>query len=483
MSWTLQTPPKSDGTLGVLPLPDHGVAHIVVTSGDTAPILVQELQQVHTELGRISQYTQYCAASCCICSLVLTLSAIGSWGAKLESASCLLTIIPSHDPAPAASNDPRTTGYGLQPRADERSEAIFLRHGDLISSSDPYISLTCRFAPEVQVTSSAADQVIGEPIEPTDGVAETPEEETEDEDPDTTITTVKATQGKSQQQPQATPQLSAQRSVVVQETPTVARVNSADNLPSALEGDGELKLNQSEPVENTPVASPEPTNHIDAEPFSTARTGQSHEVENVKKTDDGKSSLITQRKPSVDLSSHTVDAISGNTSLIRRHPEVRISKKRPTTAADEDGSEAAPVGRVGKRARRTSPIIPSEDTQDSREETIAVDASRVRKKKTSEEPPAPKSRKKRVDEVKDFKEVAEASPPRSQRGSQRSNTATSEPYDGDAPRVAISNSSLTETSQAVKFLKKQGGAFVESVKEDFNVLWQAPTYPLLSNKF
>jgi hypothetical protein len=30
---------------------------------------------------------------------------------------------------------------------------------------------------------------------------------------------------------------------------------------------------------------------------------------------------------------------------------------------------------------------------------------------------------------------------------------------------------LTETSQAVKFLKKQGGSFVESVKEEFNVLW------------
>jgi hypothetical protein len=53
MSWTLETP-QSDGTLGILPLPNDGVAHIVVISGDTAPILVQELQQVHTELGRIS---------------------------------------------------------------------------------------------------------------------------------------------------------------------------------------------------------------------------------------------------------------------------------------------------------------------------------------------------------------------------------------------------------------------------------------------
>jgi hypothetical protein len=53
MSWTLETP-QSDGTLDILSLPNDGVAHIVVMSGDTAPILVQELQQVHTELGRIS---------------------------------------------------------------------------------------------------------------------------------------------------------------------------------------------------------------------------------------------------------------------------------------------------------------------------------------------------------------------------------------------------------------------------------------------
>jgi hypothetical protein len=53
MSWALQIP-QSDGSLRVLSLPTDGVAHIVVISDDAAPTLVQELNDVHTELGRIS---------------------------------------------------------------------------------------------------------------------------------------------------------------------------------------------------------------------------------------------------------------------------------------------------------------------------------------------------------------------------------------------------------------------------------------------
>jgi hypothetical protein len=419
--------------------------------------------------------------------------AVGPWGAKLEAADRSLSILPGHANSPAAANDPCTTGYVLQPRAGERLEAVFLRHGDLISSLDPAISLTCTFAPKVQVTSSAADHVIGEPIDITDGVAETPEEETEDEDPDTTVTNVKATQGKSQQ-PRATPQLSAQRSLVVQETPTIARITGAEEYPTAF--DGEMEVDHSEPVENTPTGSPRPANHADAEPYSTTRTEQSQEGvledgkneddrnENDGNTDNGNLRPTLQPKPAVsvgaiDVFSNAVEAHSGDTFLKRRHPEVRISNKRPSPATDE--KEAERVGRSGKRAKRTAPIIPSDqDIQDSREETIAVDTSRGRKKKTSEvegqeqakEASAFKSRKKRVEEVMKIEDVAEVTPPRSQRGPQRSDTAaTAEPYDGATPRVAISNSSLTETSQAVKFLKKQGGSFVESVKEEFNVLW------------
>lgn len=60
---------------------------------------------------------------------------------------------------------------------------------------------------------------------------------------------------------------------------------------------------------------------------------------------------------------------------------------------------------------------------------------------------------------------------RSQRNSQRSNTAAADSYHGPSPRVAVSNSGITRDTQAAKFLRKHGGVLIDSIKEQFNILW------------
>ncbi|KAJ4370207.1 hypothetical protein N0V86_008944 [Didymella sp. IMI 355093] len=67
--------------------------------------------------------------------------------------------------------------------------------------------------------------------------------------------------------------------------------------------------------------------------------------------------------------------------------------------------------------------------------------------------------------------VSEATPTKSSRSSQRSATATTiAAYEGPAPRVATSNSTIKEDSSTVKFLRKQGGALVKNVEDKCNVL-------------
>jgi hypothetical protein len=121
----------------------------------------------------------------------------------------------------------------------------------MISSSKTTASLTCKWEPasEVQVNSSAtgiSNKVLANGA---NGAPETPEEETEDEqDLDQPLTTVKATQSKSQQ-PRATPQLSNQRSIVIQETPTAARVAGVTNYS----GNSEMEVDPPQLPEDTPT--------------------------------------------------------------------------------------------------------------------------------------------------------------------------------------------------------------------------------------
>jgi hypothetical protein len=395
--------------------------------------------------------------------LQLTRVAVGPWGAKLEAINNPLAILSGqiHAGILSAATDPRLEKYQLQPRLGEHSEVLLLRHGDVISSSNFPTSLTCMWeaAPKVLVNSSAAEAGVQGRANGLVGVIETPpDEETEDEDFDHTTTAVKATQSKSQQ-PQATPRLSNQRSIVIQETPTAARTKDATEYSANLETEVDH-----EPLENSPILAS--INQVDAEAYSTAHTGHSQNITaNLAETTEAQGlsdSLDVNASALIHTPVRAIDDQLEELPQKNRRPKVMISRKRPSPALDEPDSETEPVGRSSKRAKRNVPS--DDDTQDIRLSNIVVDTS-------SANVPATKSRK-RKSVVKDLDDVTEATPPRSQRSSQRSDTVpTTELYSGDIPRIATSNSSITDKSQAVKFLKKQGGSLVDSVKDPFNVLW------------
>ncbi|KAH7068288.1 hypothetical protein BKA63DRAFT_111543 [Paraphoma chrysanthemicola] len=421
MTWTLQVPGGDGSASNTRDLPKDGTAHIVILRGTQTLAVVHELKPVvHTELGRITT---------------------GVFGAKLEAIEHSLIIKPGH-----GTNEPQVTAYEVLPRVDGRSEIIILRNGDAINSTAAIGCLKCSWTSEIQVNSSAAD-AMPKPTSISDGVAETtPEEDTEDEDLDNTITAMNTAHPRTYYQ--GTPQLSNQRSVVVQETPTAARTNDVGNYGEGMNGDETL-------------SAPELTLQTnDAEHYSTARTATSpdKQTHNEHLPDER-----TDPTTVVEFEGGTVDSVATTDSVIGgksddapqtlRHPRVLISRKHPSPAVEEQEAEIQ-IDR--KRARRT---IPSDtDTQDSRASNIIVSTSPVtvpakgRKRKSVAAEPA-----------------NEATPSRSQR-SPTTPAATSDEYDGALPCVATSSSSLTDKSQAVKFLKKQGGSLVSSVKEEFNVL-------------
>jgi hypothetical protein len=322
---------------------------------------------------------------------------------------------------------------------------MILRHGDIIKSGQAMGNLTCTWtASEVQVNSSAA--VVEPKVADTfDGVAETsPEEDTEDEDLDNTITA---------EQHQGTPQLSNQRSVIIQETPTTARMHGGMESLTMPVG---IDL---QPAEAS--RSPEADHVAGIEPFSTAQTGQSqngiHEQTSAAMVTDQEGFNGENISNMVEFSDSVIGGPSEDTPQKSRHPKVLISRKRPSPGVEQEPE--ASVNR--KRAKRNAPS--DDDTQDSRLSNIIVNTSPVA---------ALTKGRKRKSTIAEVEEAKEATPSRSQRSSQRSVTATTaEVYDGDMPRVATSSSSLTDKSQAVKFLKKQGGSFITSVREEFNVLW------------
>jgi hypothetical protein len=284
-------------------------------------------------------------------------------------------------PGQAHVNGSSTAKFKLQPQDGERSEAIFLRHGDQIHISSSASYLTCQWTDsQIQVNSSAAA-----------GVTVTPEEETEDEGDNPEQPPINGVKS----QIRATPQLSNQRSAtIVQETPTAARV--VENVPDSHE-----------------------TTLLESEAFSTARTGESQD----------------QMQSQLPLNTRT--------SSPRVKIPSRSAKKRTLSLADEaeaSNSKIEPLSGPTKRAKTSD-----SDTEDSRLSNV------------------------------DVAKPKQPAPPRSQRNSQRSASATAtttvNDYNDSAPRVACSNSTITKASQAVKFLKKQGGVYVENLADGFDVLW------------
>jgi hypothetical protein len=345
--------------------------------------------------------------------------------------------------------------YQLDSRADGRSEIMLLRPGDVISSSKATTAITCTWKPtsEVQVNSSAVEAGVKARASET-------AEETEDEESDNALTAVKATQSKSQQ-PRPTPQLSEQRSVVIQETPTAARFNGVADYPAFTD----IQNGHTERLEVTPT--PEIANQLGAESYSTARTGQSQSRTAISSGENDSHGLQQHEEQEEEAAmpvppTLSTDGLSVETPQRKNHPRVMITKKRPTPAMDEEEADSEITNHSSKRAKVS---VPSDnDTQDSRLSNIVVDYSPATV--------SAKKGKKRKSVAKDAENIEEATPLRSQRSSQRSASAASaEPYSGDTPCIATSNSTLSDKSQGVKFLKKQGGSLVDSVKDPFNILW------------
>ncbi|KAH8640567.1 hypothetical protein IG631_03508 [Alternaria alternata] len=329
---------------------------------------------------------------------------VGLFGVKVEAITDTVTILPFQPHTKSSS----TAHFQLQPPSDGRSEAIFLRHGDVLGFSTAETNLVCHWTDsEVQVNSSAAANV--------NGVTEIHEEDTEDEDSKEPV--VDATSLK-QPQPQATPRLSNQRSItIVKETPTTDRVDHTPAFRDANFNPPDFANDVNKLAKYTPNISkdPEAEPEQEAAAFSTARTSE------------------LQDRARFNLLS------SARVSSPQVQTPARLSKKRTLPTSQEEASEADNEALAGpsKRAKTAD-----SDTQDSRSSNVDV-----------------------------AKEDLSTMPPRAQKGSQRFTSTITEDYDGPTPRVACSNSTITKTSQVIKFLKKQGGAYVENLTDEFNLLW------------
>ncbi len=366
----------------------------------------------------------------------------------------------------SANAGPRSEKYELLPSTKEHTEVILLRPGDTITSHKLPKSLTCvRNDSEVQVNSSATELV--ENARKLNGTTEVLQgHESEAAGLSQNDVTVSATQTKSQQF-RATPRLSNQHSVVVQETPTAVRMSAPPSFTLA----AETEDNQDNPFDATqsPSVADDPEANED---FSTARNGESpHRA--IESPDEDEQDSVIQRDSdlvpdsgaSSPSSASIQEADKPNNTIYPQtngqRVEVKIprtySRKRHVPAAEEvDDLEI----RSSKRAKAST--VSSDDTQDSRLSNIVVDTSR---KSTSRSTKAQSEIHVAPDDTPSTSQRS------SQRSSQRLSKMSTEAYGGPISYVAFSNSAILPNGHAIKFLKKQKGSVVDSVSRKCNVLW------------
>lgn len=365
--------------------------------------------------------------------------AITTGAAKLEAVGQSLEILPGQ-----ANSEQSTARYQLQPRDSTRSEIFLIRTGDTIYGSKQTGGLLCKWdASEVQVNSSAASDLAVSNVDDNElGVTETPEEETadEDEDLDKTVDAVVTTQTKTSQRPQATPKLSAQQSLVVEETPTIARINdlAADSYST------ELDLQESHFTNVTPLDNPE---QINVEQYSTARTGESQQA----------SEVLAVYNVSEDIpeQANAHKKGIGVTETPSRARVVIPLKRQSLIPLNVDSNPEEAEQRPAKRRKGAAAARNGDDTPSSHSSQLIMEA------KAEATPSRRRGRQKPIDAREG------AGTPQSQ----RSTSVQADTYDGPVPYVALSNSSIAASGHTVKFLKKQGGSLVDSVKGDFNMLW------------
>jgi hypothetical protein len=341
-------------------------------------------------------------------------TAVQSYGAKLEAGNDDLNISPA-GPARVRKNgsgDPPAEGFLLQAKTDKHVETTVIRNQDRITSKSTSGTLTLVWTPpQIQVQSSEKKN---SPAESGEVVQAEDETENDDEDLDNTVVPGVT---KSQTM-RSTPHMSASRSEIIQETPTIDRVGDVVGLPSRT-GPPTLKEDDS---------------------TTTAAAPQKHSIVN---------DLTKPEEPTdTEMEDDNVKSKAPDTVLRQstRHSKVQISK-RPSPALEETSS---PSTRTAKRRK----------VDKDSDSTTPVQTARKTAAKG----------KKRESVIK-----AESTPSRSQRSTQ-SSTAGSPvnvegEYDGPKPRVVLSNSTIQLSSSFVKFLKKNGGNIVDSVEDDCNILW------------
>ncbi|KAJ4305556.1 hypothetical protein N0V90_001087 [Kalmusia sp. IMI 367209] len=366
-------------------------------------------------------------------SLILGTLVIHSYGAKLEAGCENLKVSPGGSAkawgAAAAQLRPNDNGhppveeFTLQAKTGNRIETIILRHLDQISSANTPGALSLEWSPpQVQVHSSVSAEKQGFCTESPNTIDEAAkqEEETEEEDEDLDKTVVPSI-NKSQSM-RSTPLTSMSRTEIVQETPTINRIDENIVLPSRICPPG---LTKEASTATAVVYSTAPQEQSNTEPEGLADVEMEHENE------------VT----------NSVDELPARKS---RHPKVQIIKstKRPSPAIEEEAS--TPLARPTKRKKTDV----DSDSDSTVVQTVRKTATKGKKRATGTQ--------------------SEDAPSRSQRSTPHS-TADLAPaeegeYNGPKPRVAFSNSSIQPTSSFAKYLRKHGGSVVDSVDGDCNIL-------------
>jgi hypothetical protein len=375
---------------------------------------------------------------------------VGPWGLKVMALGDGIQIKPRHARLVPTKDDLPVEPYDLQPAsANGHIEVVFLRENDRILLSKTAVSLKVAWdSSEIQVNSS----INGEEIAESDDLHAKEDDQTEDEDLGQTVITTTRPLSHS------TPMPSVARSDVIQETPTADRVTQMTDVSMSV-------VNRMGAIDNKPTPE-DAARPIPLETFSTAPT---------KPADDNMTTEDVEEIPQQSEESPLKDpaeATSTDDSALdssgdkfaaeslpkpqrrtkRAHPAILIPKKacmpilkRPSPDADNEMfSNASSSGRPSKRTKK------NDDDDDDGGDVISKPASK---------------RKKRV--TLDVQDTT----PNSTRDVQPSITDDNL-YQGPKPRVALSNSGLPTTGNAIKFLKKQGGALVENVKgEACNILW------------
>lgn len=371
-------------------------------------------------------------------------------------------------------------GYALKKRTPGHSEAIFIRENDLLILPKLPFRLTLGYSPsEVQVNSSVTAAAEIPESEDHEVRGETPEQqeqeaaaepETEDEDLDATITAVAATQSHPKSL-RATPDLSNSRTEVIQETPAANRVQLLTEM-STTSNLVETQNSTRDRAQGEDVTMTGQEHYSTATIKQTQMGKEAHANINVKSPKpkselladapvDSTASAVNYRPPQGSdkgTGNEEFQTLSESRRGTRKHPTIQI----PRPKAGVKRPSPAPEPEVGTKSRSSHPTkrVKKEDETGQDSDLSNINVQKPAFKAT----PA----KRKGATASDVKTPASKTTPRS-----RSSSVDSELlYTGPKPVVAFSNSGLPQLPTLMRFLQRQGGTKVESVREgECNILW------------